>query len=36
MDSTIIGPDEGIPVFMRMCPSEVMNKNTPSPFVPTK
>jgi hypothetical protein len=23
IDSTIIGPDEGIPVFIRMCPSEV-------------
>ena len=36
LDATIIGPEEGMPVFIRMCPSEVVNKKTPSPLVPTK
>src|SRR5262245_58569008 len=36
MDSTIMGPDDGMPVFIRMCPSEVVNRNAPSPLVPMK
>ena len=36
IDSTIIGPDEGMPVFIRMWPSEVVKRKTPSPLVPTK
>ena len=31
IDSMIIGPDEGMPVFIRMCPSEVVKRKTPRP-----
>ena len=36
IESTIIGPDGGMPVFIRMCPSELVIRKTPSPLVPTK
>ena len=31
MESTIIGPDDGMPVFMRMWPSDVVMRKAPSP-----
>ena len=36
IDSTIIGPEEGIPVLRRMWPSGVANNHELKPFVPTK
>lgn len=36
IDSTIIGPDDGMPVFIRTWPDGLVNRKTPSPLVPTK